>query len=183
MDVAKLSDELRVGLHEIRFANRDVAGIESHVADAEEVLGPVAAPSPYAKEVLCAATGHVFDADGYILRPSLFERSRGPTRERPPERRRVDNHDGSPNLAGQLRCANPDLAGLALPGAAVKWRVEGEDGVPCLSARWVSYLVGVPTVVHHDLYPVISGFGCPTANPIRAERVQRTGADDDGGSH
>ncbi len=185
VNVAKLASELRMHLHEIQTASRNVASVERDIAEAEQVLGLVTAPSPYAEEGRCAATGHVLDGDGCILRPGFFERSRGPAHERPPRRRRVDDDDTSPDSDGQLCCANEGLSGFEPPGAAVEGRVKGEDGDAVLVRKIVEVgvLVGVPTLVGHDLHTVVAHLSRPALNPIQTKRVQRTSAEDNGGSH
>ena len=135
MDVPKLAGELRVHLHEIQVARANVAGVERDVAEAEQVLGPVAAPSPYAEEGLCVAFGHVLDGDVYALCPGFLQRSRSPARERPPWGWRMDNGAGDPGADGQLGRAHEGLAGSEPPGAAVRGVWRARMGMPCLSAR------------------------------------------------
>ena len=58
--------------------------------------------------------------------------------------------------------------------------MEGEDGDAVLVRQviQVGVLMGVPTLIHHDLDPVVPRLYHPTVDPIQAKRIQRAGAED-----
>jgi hypothetical protein len=68
----QLASELTIHLHQVQPARRDVAGVERDVAQAEELLGPEAAPAPYAEDVSCPMPGHVLDGDADVVGPAFF---------------------------------------------------------------------------------------------------------------
>src|SRR5918997_794168 len=70
VDVAELACEHRVGAHQVDLARPDVAGVERDLAEADEVLGEVAAPvPPDTEECSSLAPWHVLDRDGDALLP------------------------------------------------------------------------------------------------------------------
>jgi len=95
------------------------------------------------------------------------------------------HYNGHLHPTRQPRDPHQRFLGTKPPGAASKWRVEGQDrdAVPLDEISEIVLLVGIPAFVHHDLDPVVPGLRDPSVYPLKAERVERACTEDDGARH
>ena len=92
-----------------------------------------------------------------------------------------DYHPGT-DAGGQIRDAHQGFPRLQPPDAAAQRRVQRgyRQAVSIHQVLQVALLVGIPPLVHHHLHAVEADLGGPGEDAIQPERMQRSGAEDDG---